>query len=443
MEVGLTAVIFMGAAAASIARYQPYFGNMDDSALMELASESGPLGTNHWVDPASGFLRHSSWALLWAQYAWAASTRSADVLYLLNAALVLAILVVFALACRSFFRWNHATTSVVLISAAVAWPFTSELLFFPSLQEKAVILGGSLLLWWVAALPAMPRPWVTYTSLAGVSLVAFTSKTQILLLVPGLIAALWVLPGTTASSPLRAPRIAATAVWSLLGAGLIVLASTGDYASATRGASLPLEVLEDRRFLMLCAITVAYSVAVAWRYAAGFRDARVIVPWVWTATACGAFLVWDMRNYYLAVASVGVSAAVAVVVDWVPARTWRHVLGCAFIVVAIGVLLTRTATMFGVTHSFREFLASPTAQDLAARQEVVGVGCLEAPGHFTRYAEWEGLPGLGFAFAGASTDAPPRYVLADSRLCPLPGVADSRVVWQSAVDGGYTLYLVR
>lgn len=426
----------LAATLASIWVFQPYFGNMDDSVHMELAAQAGPWVTHHFGDPSTGFLRQTSWVVIWPQYAIAAATHSPALLYGINAALVFGVLLVSGLAARAYFAWPKASTYVVLIGSALAWPYFSELLVFPSLQEKVVILGAALLLWWSGRARQAERSWPTAASLVLVSLIAFTTKTQIVLLVPGLLASLWL--GGRWNHGTKATRPLAATLWIAGSAALIMIASAGDYASSTRGVG-GLGTLTDRRLLILLALLGAYSIALLLRWRLSTFDARSLVPWIWIATAASAFLVWEMRNYYLAVAGVGVAVAAAQVASWITPRTLSIIIACLALAAGILMTVSRTATMFSITGSFRDFLTSQVARDLDAQGAEVGVGCAEAPTHFNRYAQWMGLDSLTFYDATGGRRGSSLWLLADDRLCPLPVPPESAVTWTSGSGPGYVL----
>lgn len=430
------------AIAAAVLIFSPYFGNMDDSVHMELAGQAGPWVFHHFGDPATGFVRHASWVLIWPQYAVAAATHSAELLYIANALLVFLILLVFGLAARAYFAWPKGSAYVVLIGSALAWPYFAELFVFPSLQEKAVILGASLLLWWSGRARQSDRMWLTVALLLAASVIALTTKTQIVLLLPGLVASLWLGPHWKQPGSILRPL--AAALWIAGAVALLWLAVAGDYAASTRGGEGVggLGALSDRRLLLLLTILGAYSLALLLRWRLSTFDARSLVPWIWIATSASAFLVWEVRNYYLAVAAMGVSVAVAQVASWIKPRPVA--IGVACLAMSLGILMsaTRSTTIFSITGSFRVFLSSTEVRELDAAAAEVGVGCAEAPTHFNRYAQWMGLESLTFYDAtGGRRDSSP-WLLADDRLCPLAITADSTVIWSPPRNPGYVLHSV-
>lgn len=434
--IAMTATTALVVFSIQIVLSRPYFGNMDDSLLMELASRGGPWDMGHNSDPSTGFLRHASWIVIWPQYVFAASTHEPMFLYLANAVLVMLVLFVFGMACRAYFGWTRGSTYVVLLGSSLAWPYFSELFFFPSLNEKVVLLGGSLLLWWIGAQRASTNVLKAALILFIISIFAFTTKFQIVLLVPGLLAALWLTPRRLRAGNIT--RLLATGLWTTFSLALLVIALTGGYSSSTRGAG-GINSASDKRLLMLIAILAVYTVALLIRWRTGQFDPRALVPWLWTSTFICAFGFWEIRNYYLSLATFGVAAATAEVASWLNSRSQTRILAAALLALGLGVSLFRCTTFYGITHSFADFLNSELAHKLDRAASEIGVGCLEAPSHFNQYAAWSGMTGLVFydATQGRRQSAP--WLLFDDRLCPLPR-ENLQLVWSSGIPDGYSLY---
>lgn len=436
-SIGVATLAAFASLLWSVLTSAPYFGNMDDSVHMELAAEDGPWVTHHFGDSTTGFLRHSSWILMWPQYALAANTQSATLLYIANGLFVCAVLLVLAMAARAYFAWSSGSTYIALIGAALAWPYFAELFVFPSLQEKTVLLGAALLLWWIGRTRDTMNVWVSLLLLVAASLVAFTSKVQIALLIPGLIAALWIGPKWGQAG--RSLRPAAAILWVVGAIALLVIALSADYSTSTRG-DVGLSAVSDRRLVLLLALLVVYSVALVLRWRLGILDSRALVPWLWLAAAVAAFLVWEIRNYYLAVAAIGISTAFAQVASWIKPRQMALGFACLVLVVGIAVTLNRTTTIFGITSSFREFLTSAIARDLNDADAEIGVGCAEAPTHFNQYARWLGLGSLRFHEVTQEDLYKSGWLLADDRLCPISTSDDWTQIWQPPRNSGYILY---
>lgn len=222
-----------------------------------------------------------------------------------------------------------------------------------------------------------------------------------------------------------------------------MVALTATYAASTRG-SVGVDAISDRRFLMILTIAVLFGFAIFVRRRVGLSDARDLVPFVWLLTWCAAFLVWEVRNYYLAATAICVATVAASVVSWFEDRRLRFWLAIPLLCVGLAMVSFRTSSLFEVTRSFRVFLESDLAIDLDMQSARIAVTCIEAPNHFNRYAAWSGLHNIRFIFQGADpVSYLPTMILADSYLCPV-GDADSRDrLWESDEEGGYILYGTR
>ena len=426
---------------ALIALYRPYFGNMDDSLHMQLAGQAPFWVFHHFGDLSTGFARQASWLVMWPQYALAAATKEPATLYMFNAFVVLAIVLVFLFAARSYFQWISWQPSIAFFGAFLAWPYFSEILVFPSLQEKSVILGAGLLLWWVSNVDRPQRALAKFALLALLTAIAFTSKTQVVILIPGLVAALWLggRPGSNAKQLWL--KITATIVWISFSFILVALAYRSSYSAGTQGGNPPSVPWEDSRFQLVGTIFLAYNLFLAIQALRGKWDSRALVPWLWIACILGAFAVWEIRNYYLAIASIGVGTALAIAVGSIQGAKLKSLLALALLGVGFFVVFLRVSLMFSITHSFDEFLRSSMAVDLNMGAESIAVGCLEAPTHFNIYADWSGLHELEFVHVNEAK--PTNFRLSDSRLCPIQQDESWQEVWRGSSGDGYILYASR
>jgi len=420
-----TAALFATAVIGQTLRLNPYFGNMDDGGFLERAGNSDPLQFAVALSGGfeSGFFRTSSMLIVWPSY-WLGSVWGPTGLFLANALLVFACLVAFALAIRRLLGWIGAWPSIAFLAAALIWPYTAELFFFPSLSEKGIILGAAALIWWSAEsarIRSAVAYWVTFLS---ASAFAFTSKVHILVYVPAIVLSLWLAP-RPGDSTRNLPRlIPATALLIALSLALGTVALRAPYTQSTQGI-LGFDFVSDRRFVTLLVFTVSYVVALLVR--ALLRKNRPLdwIPAALLTTMCTAFAVWDIRNYFLAIAGVMVGSAIGSVVSWMR-PPWIQILIAGLLVVfAFGWLLFRLPIIYSSLASVGYFLSSPMAAQLDSERATIYVSCLEAPDHYNRYANASDLTGILFVFLGnasPSVDDPAvddkTFVLADSRLCP-------------------------
>ena len=429
-------------------RSHPYFGNMDDGLLLELASAKDPVQFAHdygWR-PSAGFLNDFSMILVWPSY-WIGAVVGPTCFYLANSVTVFACILAFGLAAGRIAGWRGPWPILAFLAGALLWPYTAELFFFPSLQEKGIILGAALMFWWVAEAPRLTSPIAYWISLAAVSLFAFATKTQILVFVPGFLYALWAYRSTARGhiSALRA--IVVTGYLILLSAVLLILALGGSYNKGTQG-SLDLSFLGDRRFQFLVALTVLYVLALVLRVFMRRNQWSDWVPAVMLLSMCGTFVIWDIRNYFLAIAGVMVGSAAATVAGWLRPVWMQATLAVTIVILASAWLLFRLPAVYGSLASVGDFLASPIVKQLDAERATVYVSCMEAPVHYNKYAADIGLNDVNFAYLGdrpSDTDlgqgVGAEYVFGDSRLCPwAPDSSNWQTVWTNGNPQSFQLF---
>lgn len=426
-------------------RINPYFGNMDDSRFVEFAGISNPLSyAAGFFNPDLGFIRSGSLIIVWPA-AWLGYHLGPGAYFLTNVVIVTACLAAFGFAYGRVARWHSQWLFVAFMGASFAWPYTAEMLFFPSLSEKGIILGGAALLLGIWALNTIASPRLRLFVLMIATLFAFSTKTQILLLVPGAIVMLWATENRQDQTSERFLRWTATALWIVCSIGVIALARLGSYTAGTQGA-IGTGFLQDRRFQLLMGIAMLYSIAVLWRVVRRHFRATDLVPAAYLFAAASAFSIWEIRNYYLAVASLGVASAAVTVLTWLRGKVVA-ILAIVSVAVASAWLTYRLPQVYESLASVRQFLQSDTAQQLSASKAKILVSCSEAPDHYNPYADRFNVPGLEFAFAegdAPSTTNANIYIFADSRLCPWPGSVardEWEPVWTSPHgSGAFALY---
>jgi len=172
------------------------------------------------------------------------------------------------------------------------------------------------------------------------------------------------------------------------------------------------------------------------------------VPLVMLLSISGAFVVWDIRNYFLAIAGVMVGSAVGTIVGWMQPSSKQVGVAIALSIVACAWLLIRLPTVFGSLASVGDFLTAPIIQRLEAEHAAVYVTCMEAPDHYNKYAADKEINGFEFVFLGdreslltSDKNSNSEFVLADSRLCPWTREStNAQVVWTNGTQGAFQLY---
>ena len=231
---------------------------------------------------------------------------------------------------------------------------------------------------------------------------------------------------------------------------LVVLVIKGSYSQSTRGTA-GLGTLTDRRLLLLAGLSILYLIALAVRTLLHHGRWSDWVPAVMLLSMCGTLVVWEIRNYFLAIAGVMVGSAAATIAGWIRPSWLQAGLSMAMVIAASVWLLFRLPAVYGSLASVGDFLTSPIAQQLDAAHATVYVSCMEAPNHYSKYAADLGLDGLSFAFlSDRPTGLEPRqvgqltYILGDSRLCPWsPISADWQTAWTSGDSDAFQLFTSR
>jgi hypothetical protein len=420
--------------------FRPYFGNMDDSNLLILAANSDPISYSHsfgWR-PGAGFIQYTSMLITWPVYALG-SAFGPTAFFVANALLTFTIILFAAHALTKLLNICTPVTILTFVSTAFLWPYTVDLLFFPSLQEKGVILGAALLFFWIHFTRTQRSVSVFWFSFLLTSSIAFATKTHIVLFVPAVVAALWMVSYGQRASNSASRLIIATTVLIVLSLGTLWLALVGGYSSGTQGTR-DVSFLFDRRFQILVVLAVSYSAYLAYRAVRATFIAIHLVPFLIVVPFIASFSTWTVRNYYLTVVSIGVAAMAAVIVANLKSKHVGPIVGFFCLVLAVTWVAFRVPQIYPPLASVQVFLLSAQAHQLAQQKEVVGVSCMEAPTHFNRYAIANGVANLEFNWIGALPDKF-EFVLGDERLCPFSADAVGwKVQWQSPVEGGYSLY---
>ena len=376
--------------------------------------------------------------ITWPVYALG-SAFGPTVFFIANALLTFSVILLAAYALTKVLNICTPATVLTFVSVVFLWPYSADLLFFPSLQEKGVILGAAALFFWIHLTRNHRSSFVYWVSLILASLIAFTTKTHVVLFVPAVVAALWVVNHGRQNPNSISRLIGATAYFLVLSVGTLWLALLGDYSSGTRGTR-DLSFLVDRRFQFLVALAVAYTAYLTYRAFKGKFQSIELIPLLIVLPFIASFAGWSVRNYYLTVVSIGVAAMAAVIVGNFKSTQVKLFSAHGCLVIAVIWIFWRVPQVYGPLSSFQSFLVSTEARQLDENKEVVGVTCMEAPTHFNRYTLFNDLSHLKFEYTPTLKEF--EFVLADQRLCPLVGDRSGwDLQWRSSIANGYSLYL--
>jgi hypothetical protein len=428
--------------------YRPYFGNMDDGKMLQFAEQQGPLAFAYSLSGGvdTGFIRTSSMLIIWPTY-WIGAVIGPTLYYLANVTLVFLCLAVFGLAMGRLLRWNSAWLGVIFLCASLLWPYTAELFFYPSLSEKGVILGAGLMFWWVAESERIKPNFLYWLSFAAVVFFSFTAKTHILVFVPAIIFALWVRRTSSRERSINFRALLTIAFLATASILLLAIGLLGSYTQSTRG-TLGIDFLSDRRFLLLAVLTTTYVVALLVRVVCEINQSTDWIPAILLISMCGTFAVWEIRNYFLAIASVMIGSAVAATFGWMR-NTWKQVALAGTLVAATCCwLLFRLPIIYESLASVGEFITSPIIQQLQIEEATIYVACMEAPDHYNWYVSEAGFNSITFKYIGERSLDPAKdanqastYVFADTRLCPWePESVGWETVWTTGNVEGFKLF---
>jgi len=413
---------------------------MDDSNLLILAADNDPISYAHIYGyrPDFGFINNSSMLITWPAYVLG-SAFGPTIFYATNALLSFFIIFFAAYAITKVLNICSPATILAFVSIAFLWPYTADLLFFPSLQEKGVILGVALLFFWIHFIRSKRNPFVFWFTFIPASLFAFSTKTHIVLFLPSIIAALWLVNWKQKAPNPLSRLLAATILLLLLGLGTLWLALTGYYSAGTQGER-NLSFLSDRRFQLLAILALGYSAYLGYRAIKHNFLAIELVPLFIVLPFIASFSIWAVRNYYLSVVSIGLAAMAAVIIANFKSKYFGPIAALFCLAAALVWITWRVPQIYQPLASIQEFLTSTEAQRLGEQEEVVGVFCSEAPTHFNRYAVSEGIADLQFKWTPDGLEDF-EFVLGDSVLCPFNlKTSDWELRWGSRSGEGYSLY---
>lgn len=442
--------------AMVILRERPYFGNMQDGQDLAYMEARGQWARFLDFDHLEfGTLSHTAF------FGNSLLTRiglefSAEWFYLANALFVFACFFAFWMAFKTLLVQPSGISSVVFIATTVLWPFSADLLIFPTLVEKYVIVGAAGLLYWVGTQPQVanaPNRWVLFALLNAI---AFTTKLHILVFLPGLFLAL-VLSHRSYTRRRRLDVSITLIAWVGLTLILVHVARGGTYTRERQGSVFSLPRLLEWRFLLLLVFSLSVTALILLVRPRQLAFHTLVkreefVPIAFLFAMVGSFIIWDVYQRHLAIASVMFGSALAVAVSRFPPRFGKPV-ALLLLLMASFWLAVRLPYVYSSLGSFGDFIRSSTALTLAEEQAVVYSSCYEARFNYEYYAERESVEGIQFGWlddpGDARLNADSRshglLVLADHVLCPLEASArfgDSRiesVLWESGRARGFQL----
>jgi hypothetical protein len=432
--------------------YQPFFNHFNDGTLLRLLA--GTSWSNSLIEllryGGAGYgypgARGAGWTLLYPQYEIASSS-GAIPLFVTNTVLVSVIVALFA--------WSFARALALplisvpaLVLTTFLWPYSYDLIFFPSLEEKAVLLGASLTLLAFSFLQQTPMWLFVLTFPTGIA-IGVNSKSQFAFFLAGILAVVALQFRTFRELGTR-KRAIVFMTFGLI--GMVVLAYQALFGSYNVGTRQSL-VLNLSTFssppialMTLVLIISIISSAIFLR----FRGAKVsvLLPSIWITAFLAGIFYWGFRTYFLTVFGVMFGSAVAMVVGNLKSVKLQQLATVGLIVVTVGWTLYRIPQVFEPLHGIGAFTQGQIAKDLADEGAVIYTSCVEGSGHFNYYTErkWGVTPefkplegdGAGYRF-GIPDDG--QYVFGDRRLCAAPGeMAEWEVIWASPGDDGFRLY---
>ena len=449
---------------------RPYFGNMDDSAFLRVADAGDPLALARAYDrfgqtawPANGFFRPTSFLLLNYLYS-AANALGPLALYLINSLGVVAIVVFLTNSLHTFVGTTDSLFRPLFLVGFFTWPFSVEVMMFPSLQQKVIILAVGAFVWALGRVTHSGQSPPRLFALLGAILLMFGTKTQIVLLTPAVLYLLYI--------KLRAKDLSvrmwvlSTLTVSILAVTVAYAAFQGNYTSGTRGSSHRdlVALLSDKRLLMLGGSVACLGLA----HAVGRRNNSIDGITAGRTTGMSAkvlqrfgisvglayvasFFVWDIRNYYLAVASISFAFLPwSVLIN--ASRRVQRIGALILLFIASLVAIVRLTPVYDSFFSIREFLSSEEATLIARDEQMVVLFMSEARVRFTDYARSLGVPDIMFVTSQQARerceDESDVLVMGDSKLSPLSsafregGWQPDERVWDSTRSAGYEVWSI-
>jgi hypothetical protein len=433
---------------------RPYYGVMDDAALLSLVEDVGRrgffdvYGDKVWADIWGwGMVRPLYWALAYVHYS--AGSDSATVLHVVNWAATSGALLAIGYGLARAFRVPAGRRPLFLGlygAAAFVFPWTLDLYAFPSLQEKWVFLAAALALVWFADPRAGLPAWLWYATSAAVLGLGAATKAQFLIFAPAVVLVVADQRRRRETSTARVVSVAAACV--AIAVGLSLIGAHGSYTSQFGPAHID-EQLHSHYLWLLGVLTAAWTVyAVARARRGGGSLLTDLIP---TATFCAFVVVFaQWTGFIFPLLAPAAAGAFALAVSRFADRRLIAVVLTGATVWAVAWVGVRLNELYGSLASIGEFVHSAQARQLAARGEPVYISCQEGSGAIAAYLRRQnggqlnvqGEAGVPWTAAGGSEPPPQfKWALADAHLCPaLIAPGKWVAVWRPSAKGGFVLY---
>ena len=433
---------------------RPFYGVMDDAALLTLVQDVGRhgffevYGDRVWADIWGwGMVRPLYWAFAYVHYR--AGSDSATVLHVINWAATSGALLAIGYGLSRAFRVPGARRPLFLglFGAAVfVFPWTLDLYAFPSLQEKWVLLAAALGLVWFADPRRRVGPWVWYGTSAAVLLLGAATKAQFLVYAPAFL--LILLDQRRRRETPTARIVFVLALSAAIAICLSLIGAHGSYTSQF-GPEHVDEQLRSHYLWLLTALTAVWTGYALVRHRRG--GGSLLTDLIPTAVFCAFVVVFaQWPGFIFPLLAPAAAGAFALAVTRSPDLRLTAVLLAGATVWAVVWVGVRTNELYGSLASIGQFVNSSEARSIAARGEPVYISCEEGSGAIAAYLRRrsggdlnvEGDAGVPWT-AARGHEPPPRFgwALADAHLCPALVVPDKwTAVWRPDAKGGFVLY---
>src|SRR5262245_1039572 len=433
---------------------RPFYGVMDDAALLRLVQDVGRngfldvYGDHVWADIWGwGMVRPLYWALAYVHYR--AGSDSATVLHVINWAATTGALLAIGYALGRAFRVPRARQALflgVFGAAAFVFPWTLDLYAFPSLQEKWVLLAAALALVWFADPHRGLRPWLWYATSAGVLALGAATKAQFLIFAPALLLVLLDQRQRRETSTARVGFV--LVLCAVITVCLSLIGEHGSYTSQFGPEHIGAQ-LRSHYLWLLGGLTAVWTVYALGRARRG--GGSLLTDLIPTATFCAFVVVFaQWTGFIFPILAPAAAGAFALAVSRLGDRRLAAGVLVAATVWAVVWVGVRTNELYGSLASIGEFVHSAQARQLAERGDPVYISCEEGSGAIAAYLRRarggdlnvEGDAGVPWTAAGGTE--PPvqfRWALVDAHLCPaLIARAKWTAVWRPSAKGGFILY---
>jgi ABC-type uncharacterized transport system permease subunit len=326
---------------------------------------------------------------------------------------------------------------IVFTSLVYAWPYTFDLLAFPVLPEKGVILGVALCLFLIDFLQFNYSRFVNALVVIALFVIVAATGRSILLFIPFLVFISVVCAGRN-----RHQRITFVLSALLLTAGAALITwgvLTAEYTQNIRSYDLIANATSPVSLLYGVATCSFALLLIARRSAVNFLR-NGLGPLILLITFWIALVAYGTMNQWLSIYRIPIALALAYAAQHLlDGKALRFAIGLS-LMGAIAMTLFRVPMFYQPLHGIGQFVTSPIARDLARSGAVTEVWCamgaIDIPGYFLD----AGLAAPRMVWAPTEPDSV-GYILADQRLCPPPrDLTNWKEVWSSPGRYGMNLY---